>query len=123
MKELETHLKIGVDSGNRVEMNVKRQQEIETVLQGTITPQKGHFVWEINEETGEVKKAEYKCDTISFLPLYDFNVPNEKLSIHPDCIYISALNAENAKKKYLKNKKQDYYFDKIAPMNLSDLNL
>jgi len=120
MKELETHLKVGNGSETRIELNVKKQQEIETVLQGTITPKNGHFVWEINEETGVVKRAEYKRDTVAFG--FTVKVPNEKLVVQPDCIYIPALNIENAKKKYLKNKEQDYYFDKIAPMSLSEIN-
>lgn len=119
MKELETHLKVGVNSDNRIEMNVKKQQEIETVLQGTITPQRGHFVWEINEETGEIKKGEYKQDTVTFN--FNSELPQEKLVIKTDCVYIPALNPENAKRKYLKNKEQDYYFDKEPPMKLSDL--
>ena len=54
MKELETHLKVGNE--NRIELNVKKKQEVEYVLQGTIKPKTGHFVWELNEETGEIKK-------------------------------------------------------------------
>ncbi len=123
MKELETHLKVGVNSDSRIELNIKKQQEIETVLQGTITPKNGHFVWEVNEETGEIKKAEYKQGTGFFMRHYEYNAPNEKLVLQPNCVYIPALNPQNAKRKYLKNKEQDYYFDKIPPMNLSDLNL
>lgn len=47
MKELETHLKL--DNQERIELNVKKKQEIEYVLQGTIKPQTGHFVWELSE--------------------------------------------------------------------------
>ena len=119
MKELETHLKVGVNNPNQTEINVKKKQEIEYVLEGTIKPQTGHFVWELNEETGEVKKAEYKRDTISF-NAFTKQEP-EKLVVNPDCIYIPALNIENAKKKYLKNKEQSAYYVKPPVMNLSDI--
>lgn len=117
MKELETHLKVGKE--NRIEMNVKKQQEIEYILEGTIIPKKGHTVFEINEQTLEVKKAEYKIDTVAF-NVFTKKSP-EKLIVNADCIYIPALNAKNAWKKYLKNKDQSFYFKKEPLLNLSDL--
>ncbi|MFA6069820.1 MAG: hypothetical protein WC810_14650 [Janthinobacterium sp.] len=116
MKELETHLKL--DNQERIELSVKKKQEIEYVLQGTIKPQTGHFVWELNEETGEIKKAEFKRNTA----VYGAELPPEELVVKADCIYIPALNAENAKRKYLKNKEQSAYYVKPAPMSLSDLS-
>jgi hypothetical protein len=115
MKELETHLNL--DNQNRIELNVKKKQEIEYVLQGTIKPKAGHFVWELNEETGEIKKAEFKRSTA----VYGAELPPEELIIKADCIYIPALNAENAKRKYLKNKEQSAYYAKPAVMSLSDI--
>ena len=55
-----------VDNKEKIETNVKKKQEIEYVLLGTIKPQRGQFVWEINEETGEILKAEYRRKTVSF---------------------------------------------------------
>ncbi len=116
MKELETHLKL--ERQNTIELNVKKKQEIEYVLQGTIKPQTGHFVWELNEETVEIKKAEFKRNTA----IYGAELPPEELVIKANCIYIPALNSENAKRKYLKNKEQSAYYVKPAPMSLSDLS-
>lgn len=116
MKELETHLKI--DNQERIELNVKNKQEIEYFLQGTIKPKTGHFIWELNEETGEIKKAEFKKTTAVF----GAAIPPEDLIVKSDCIYIPALNAENAKKKYLKNNNQSAYYVKPAIMNFSDLS-
>ena len=116
MKEIETHLKL--ERQNTIELNVKKKQEIEYVLQGTIKPQIGLFVWELNEETGEIKKAEFKRNTA----VYGAELPPEELVVKADCIYIPALNAKNAKKKYLKNKEQSAYYVKPAPMSLSDLS-
>jgi hypothetical protein len=107
MKELENHLQL--ENQQRIELNVKKKQEIEYVLRGIIRPQKGHFIWEINEKTGEVKKAEYKRTTAVF---FGATLPPEELIIKPDCVYIPALNIENAKKKYLKNTSQSSYYVK-----------
>lgn len=115
MKELETHLKLG--GQERIELNVKKKQEIEYVLEGVIKPQAGHFIWEVNEETGEIKKAEFKRNAVVF----GAKQPPEKLIVKADCIYIPALNAENAKRKYLKNKEQSAYYTKPAEMNISDI--
>ena len=115
MKELETHLKLAEEQ--RIELNVNKKQEIEYVLQGTIKPKTGHFIWELNEETGEIKKAEFKRTTAVFGTV----APSEELIVKPDCIYIPALNAENAKRKYLKNKDQSAYYAKSPIMNIDDI--
>lgn len=119
MKELETHLHIGVDSASKTEMNVKKQQEIEYVLEGTIKPIKGHFVWEINKVTGEIKKAQYKQDTVTLNVFTE--LPPEKLITHIDCVYIPALNARTAKKKYNSNPHQENYYAKTPLLNINDL--
>jgi len=117
MKELEKPI---IDYGQvKHELSVKKKKEIEYVLEGTIKPKKGHFVWELNEETGEIKRAEFKRNTAVF----GAEVPPEELIIKPDCIYIPALNAENAKKKYLKNKEQSAYYVKPPIANISDITL
>jgi hypothetical protein len=117
MKELETHLKLG--SQERIELNVKKKKEIEYVLEGTIQPIKGHFIWECNEETGEIKKAEFKRNTAV---AFSTTLPPEELIIKADCVYIPALNAANAKKHYLKDNRQSSYYVKEAPMKLSDIS-
>jgi len=116
MKELETHLKVG--NQERIELNVKKKQEIEYVLQGTIKPQIGHSIWEINKETGEVKKAEYRR---TLAVAFGAEFPPDELITKQYCVYIPALNSENAKKKYLKNKDQSAYYVKPAAMSLSDI--
>lgn len=115
MKELQTHFELSVK--DKIELSVKKKQEIEYVLEGSIKPMPGHFIWELNEETGEIRKAEFKKDTAILLGA----LPPDELMVKPDCIYIPALNAENAKKKYLKNKNQDAYYVKPALMSLSDI--
>lgn len=115
LTELETHLNKDV----KTEVTIKKKQEIEYVLEGTIKPKVGHKIWELNEETGEIKEAQYKSDTVSFNS--NAVMDSEKLIRHSDCVYIPALNIENAKRKYLKNKEQSFYYAKAAPMSLSDI--
>lgn len=120
MRELEQHLK----DSKKVELNIKKQQEIEYVLQGTIKPKRGHKVWEINEETGEIKEAQYKQDTL----VYHFNFKHhpyypEKLIVKSDCVYIPALNADNAKRKYLSHKEQEFYYTKPSAFDINDITI
>jgi hypothetical protein len=117
MKELESHFKLSKE--NTVELNVKKKQEVEHTLMGSIKPQPGHFIWELNQETGEIKKADFKRDTVA---LFGSKLPSEELIVKSDCVYIPALNAANAKKKYLKNNQQSAYFVKDAPMNIEDIS-
>jgi len=95
---------------NNIEINVKKQQQKKYTLEGSIIPKKGHKIFEINEETGLIKQANYKIDTVS----YNFMTKKQpkKLIINADCVYIPALNANNAKKRYLENNCQSYYFKK-----------
>ena len=101
----------------KTEVSVKKRQEIEYILQGSLKPKKGQFIWEVNQLTGEIKKAEYK----KTVAVFGGKIPPQELIIKPDCIYIPALNAKTAKDKYDKNPNQEAYFSKIAPMKLSDL--
>ncbi len=119
MKELETHLNTGINSTHKTEVTVKKKQEVEYVLVGEIKPKNGQKVFEINQETGVIKPAEYKVDTVVY-HLSMTKAPT-KLVVNADCIYIPAMNAENAKKKYLKDNTQSSYFAKPAIFNLNDI--
>lgn len=107
------------DPKNKTEIGIKKKIEIEHCLEGTIKPIKGHFVWEIDETTLKIKKADYRQDTVAFNSM--IKLPAKKLVINPNCIYIPALNTKNAWKKYNKDKNQSSYFEKAPLMNLSDL--
>lgn len=97
----------------------KKEEKVEAKLMGTIRPQNGQKVFEINEETGDCKVASYKSDTVKIS--FKGNHAHDKLIINKDCVYIPALNVDNAKKKYLKNKNQAFYFAKSAVMKIEDL--
>lgn len=115
MKELENHLNLA----SKIEINVKKKQEVEYFLEGIIKPKIGHFIWEVNEETGDIKKADYKVNSTVFH--WSQTKLSEKLVVNPFCVYIPALNAVNAKKNYLRNKNQNEYFVKEPIMSLKDL--
>lgn len=112
MKELETN----PNNVIRTELNVQKQQKVENTFEGTIVPKKGHKIWEVNEETGVIREADYKVDTVVFN--FMAKKEPEKLVINADCVYIPALNAKNAKKKYLENNSQSHYYQKEALMEL-----
>ena len=116
MKELETCFREAKE--NKVEISVKKQRQVEYVLAGVITPKQGHFIWEVNTKTGEIKLAEYKRDTL----VYNSKVvlPNKKLVINSDCLYIPALNKKNAYKHFLRDGNQSAYYAKPALMDLSN---
>lgn len=119
MKELETHSNIVRSSKNNIELNVKDRKKVEHSFLGNIPVKTGHFLWEINEETGEIKKAEYKRTVVVF----GGGKHPEELIVRPDCVYIPALNKKNAIKKYLKNKEQGYYFSKPPAFDINELKV
>lgn len=119
MKELETHSNIVQSSKNNIELNVKDRKKVEHSFLGNIPVKTGHFLWEINEETGEIKKAEYKRTVVVF----GGGKHPEELIVRPDCVYIPALNKKNAIKKYLKNKEQGYYFSKPPAFDINELKV
>lgn len=117
MNELTTNFRLEVEQ-NKTELSVRKQRQVEYVLEGVFKPKPGHSIWEINEETGEIKKAEFKRNTASF---DNSKIPAEELIKKADCIYIPALNKDNAKNKYLNNKEQSHYYAKKPPMSLSEI--
>lgn len=99
---------------NKTELSVKKKQEVEYVLEGSLKPQRGQFIWEVNELTGEIKKAEFKRKVAAF----SAKLPPEELVMKSGCIYIPALNEKNAMKKYLKEKRQSEYYAKPPLLTL-----
>lgn len=84
-----------------------------------IKPKKGHTVFEINMETGDAKPAEYDEVNLQINDMHKTPVNmhlqflavgkaipqqeiKKKLITKPNCIYISALNIDNAAKEFIK---------------------
>lgn len=92
MKELETKSKI--------EIQVKKQKQVQNELLYSIVPHNNHTVFEINNETLDVKKAKYS--NVTALDFY--GKPKKEIIVKKNHSYVSALNDKNALKKYLKGK-------------------
>jgi len=92
MKELEQYSKVSEE--------IKAVKPIKKELKkiGSINPQRGHKCWQINKLTNEIIEAEYFDDYITmFSNSYE---RKKKLKIKENCFYITALNKQNALKKY-----------------------
>lgn len=66
-------------------------------LVGSITPFKGHTLFEINCTTGQIIPATYEEINASF----QTGAVKKKIIVKPNCLYISCLNKKSAAKKYL----------------------
>lgn len=78
----------------------ERQAPTELKLVGHQKKVKGHILFSYNEKTGEWKQADVKRNIeigLDGLPVYKTEITKE-----PNCIYIQALNLENAKKRLKK---------------------
>lgn len=99
MKELETHQT--TISEVKAEAPIKKQAE--HLL--TLKPHKGHTCFEINVVTGEICEANIESSN----KRYQISGPGKgfvkkKIMVKDNCIYLTALNKENALKKYKKLK-------------------
>lgn len=91
MKELEQKEKIEID--------VKKQKQVEHQLIGKIVPHLNHKMYEINIETLEIKDAQYSNTT------YQAFAKNQKeIIIKKGFAYVSAMNKKNALKQFNKGK-------------------
>lgn len=97
----------------RVEGHEIKKDKIEIVSQsekkyqleklGTLTPHKGHTLFQINLETGEVTVAEFERVDVELSRLgaaANYKKVARKVIQKKDCIYISALNQKNAIAKF-----------------------
>ena len=94
MKELEQYEKINTET----EIVVPVKKELKLI--GTLIPKRGHKCFEINTITNEISEAEFYEDYVSmFSSSYERKM---KLKVKENCVYITALNKQNALKKYKK---------------------
>lgn len=105
MKELDS--KDRLNEKTQIESVVQEQKQVEYRHESSLNPLKGHALWEINTKTLEVSKAKFIDEkTISWYEALKMIGENyaEKVAIKLDCVYISALNKENAIKRYKEKK-------------------
>lgn len=98
MKELEKLSK------PKVVKEIAQDQKIYKLdLDERITPHRGHTLYKVNLESGEVKEAEYAHDLVWCPKMGTFIPENAELIKEAGFKYVSALNKENVKKKLSKN--------------------
>jgi len=71
-------------------------------------PHKGHTIWEISLETGDIKPAEFVQVDMELTRLGEspnLQTVRKKIITKPGCVYIPALNIQNAAKKFVKKAK------------------
>ena len=95
MKELEQQQK------DVIEIVKQTKQEKKQVLIGTIRPHQNHLLYELNTKTGVVELAKFKVDDIVFSDTKDVE-RKKKVIVNESCLYVTALNIKNAKKKFIK---------------------
>lgn len=68
---------------------------------GTINPKPGHAVWEFDMINRAVNEAKYE-ETVAVFPIQKVRRTGlkRKLLMKEGCMYVSALNKENAIKKF-----------------------
>ena len=105
MKELELNERLSEKQS--IEAVEKQQQQTEITYESSIIPHKNHSVFEIDPNTLTVRKAEFIVEkTIDWFDALNGLKSgfNKKIMKKRGCVYISALNAKNALKRYLKGK-------------------
>ena len=111
MKDLINNLQEDLNQKPSQELQLQQKKQVEYELQGVILPEKGHTVFEIEIKTGFIKPAEYKKEKTVYL--FDKNKCS-KLLIRKGCVYIPALNKQNALKKFKKSCDQKSYYTDVS---------
>ena len=89
---------------NKIEMQVQKKQQIEREFIGKIIPHRGHKVWEINLNTEEIQEAMYLQRDWNFVVNASTVDKNQEVLYREEYAYVSALNKQNAMKKYRQGK-------------------
>ncbi len=87
---------IALDEQDKMEIVAQAPHEAQKLLE-SITPYKGHTLFEINTGTGVIIPAVYEAVVSQFN-----GVKRKKVLVKENCLYISCLNKKSAAKKYLK---------------------
>lgn len=91
----------------QLEAIIKQKKQVEHELITSYNPRKGHTLFEINKVTLEIKKAKFiENKTVSWYIAKKIEKGEhvDEVLINNNCVYISALNAKVAMKRYSKGK-------------------
>lgn len=108
MKELEPFKK------DKTELHAIKPDKRELKYLGTLRPQKGQRVWQLDLKSMMITEAKYEEGVADFKKVEqgDLSV-RHKLVTQENCLYVCAINAKNADKKFhkmlkIKFKNQSY---------------
>lgn len=77
----------------------EKEEKEKLKLAGTIRPKKNHILFEVNLEDGTIERAEFEDPEFFYWKKGKDSLKRKKVIMKKDCLYISALNEENAIKK------------------------
>lgn len=87
----------------KTEISQQKQHEYQLVYYDTIVPHEGHRIFEIDLVTQEITEAKYDYGNYIYDPFWSPKKKassNGKLIMNQGKAYVSAMNAENALKKF-----------------------
>jgi hypothetical protein len=106
MKEVDAASLLKFKEKTQLEVKQQKKQEFKYIYQGTIVPNRGHTLYEICLKTLDVTEAKYHVQDYVFNWYWkkgDIINSESKVVMREGFAYVSALNIENAIKKFKKN--------------------
>jgi hypothetical protein len=95
-----------ITTEEKIKDEVKQVAQVEQEKQlkhiGQIRPHKGHKLFEVDQKTGVVREAEYEKTDIHYSQDLNKAKRSNKVVVKEGCFYLTALNLNNACRKYLK---------------------
>jgi len=89
-----------------IEIVAEQQQKKEIKHIGQQRKVRGHILWEFNERTRILKRAEFKKTTVYITGTGmspESVTETHKVVVNESCIYFQAMNEKNARKKLIKS--------------------
>lgn len=85
-----------INTKERTEEIREVQEKRKETYVGSVTPQRGHRMFEYDIETKALIDAVFEQQDIVWNPNVDQVTPRRKIVMKPNCLYVSALNKKNA---------------------------
>lgn len=85
-----------------VGIHAENEKKSQSKFVGSLMPHKGQKCFELNTRTGQIELAKFETQTIEYPTNGSISKVRNKLVIKMDCIYVVAINLDNAKKKFQK---------------------
>lgn len=95
---------LGLAEKDKMVISAQKDQKKEIKHLGSIIPNKGHTVFELKMQTGEIFVAEFMAEgATDFIAAKEGRlVRQRKILVKPGHIYVAALNKKNAAKHFLR---------------------